>query len=94
MTQTGKKKTAKAVALKYDQHRDPAPRVTAKGGGRVAERIIPLARAHGITVKDDPALVEILSKLALEQQIPPELYVVVAELLAIVYAVNGKKDRV
>lgn len=84
---------ARAVALRYDHHRDPAPRVTAKGGGGVAERIIALARAHGIPVKDDPDLVEVLSKLDLEQEIPAELYVVVAELLAFVYAVNGKKDR-
>jgi flagellar biosynthesis protein len=81
----------KAVALKYKPGDDHAPRVTAKGTGRLAERIIEMARKHGIPVKDDPDLVEVLSRLDLHDQIPPELYVVVAELLAFVYRLNQKK---
>jgi flagellar biosynthesis protein len=85
------KKPKKAVALKYKPGNDHAPRVTAKGTGRLAERIIEMARKHGIPVKDDPDLVEVLSRLDLHDQIPPELYVVVAELLAFVYRLNQKK---
>jgi flagellar biosynthesis protein len=81
----------KAVALKYKPGDDHAPRVTAKGTGRLAERIIEMARKHGIPVKDDPDLVEVLSRLDLHDQIPPELYVVVAELLAFVYRLNQEK---
>ena len=50
-----------------------------------------MARKHGIPVKDDPDLVEVLSRLDLHDQIPPELYVVVAELLAFVYRLNQEK---
>ena len=81
----------KAVALKYKPGDDHAPRVAAKGTGRLAERIIEMARKHGIPVKDDPDLVEVLSRLDLHDQIPPELYVVVAELLAFVYRLNQEK---
>jgi flagellar biosynthesis protein len=87
-----KKKPKKAVALRYDAGKDKAPRVSAKGQGRVAEKIIQLARENGIPVKDDPDLVEILSGLELEAEIPPSVYVVVAELLAFAYSVNGKKQ--
>lgn len=81
-------KSKKAIALKYKPGDDHAPRVTAKGTGRLAERIIEMARKHGIPVKDDPDLVEVLSRLDLHEEIPPELYVVVAELLAFVYRLN------
>ena len=84
-------KPKKAVALKYQPGDDDAPRVTAKGSGRLAERIIDMARKHGIPVKDDPDLVEVLSRLDLHDQIPPELYVVVAELLAFDYRLNQEK---
>jgi flagellar biosynthesis protein len=84
-------KPKKAVALTYKPGDDHAPRVTAKGTGRLAERIIEMARKHGIPVKDDPDLVEVLSRLDLDDQIPPELYVVVAELLAFIYRLNQNK---
>ena len=84
-------KSKKAVALRYKTGDDNAPRVTAKGTGLIAEKIIEMARKHGIPIKDDPDLIEVLSRLDLNQEIPPELYVVVAELLAFVYRLNGKK---
>lgn len=83
----------KAVALKYTPGEDDAPKVTAKGTGAVAEKIIEIARKHGIPVKDDPDLVEVLSRFDLNAEIPPELYIVVAELLAFVYSLNQKKPR-
>ncbi len=84
-------KSKKAVALKYKAGKDDAPRIAAKGIGVVAEKIIDMAREHGIPVRDDPDLVEVLSRLDLDSEIPPELYVVVAELLAFVYSLNQKK---
>lgn len=83
----------KAVALKYDSAKDPAPRLTAKGQGVLAEKIIALAREHGIPVREEPDLIEVLAKLDLEQEIPPETYVVVAEILAFVYRLNKKWEE-
>lgn len=84
------KKKKKAVALKYDSGKSPVPRVAAKGVGIIAEKIIEIAEAAGVPVHQDRDLVEVLSRLNIEEEIPPEVYVVVAELLAFVYAMNGK----
>ena len=78
-------KLKKAVALKYRHQVDAAPKVVAKGQGIIAERIIEMAREHNIPLKRDPALIEVLSKMDLDQEIPPELYRAVAEVLAYVY---------
>ena len=84
----------RAVALKYQPNRDHAPKIIAKGKGKAASKIIELAREHNIHIHNDPDLVEILSKLDLHEEIPPDVYVVVAELLAFVYSLNrGKKGR-
>lgn len=85
---TRKKELPKAAALRYRPDQDSAPRVTARGSGLVAERIIDLARLHGIPLKEDPALIQVLSQLDLNQEIPPAIYVVVAEILAFVYSLN------
>ena len=87
------KKQKKAVALRYNAEQEQVPKVIAKGSGSVAENIIALAEEHGIPVKDDPDLVEILSKLDMNEEIPPSLYVAVAELLAFVYSLNSKKKQ-
>ncbi len=84
----GKRVRKRAVALKYDEKRDAAPKVAAKGEGHLAEKIIAIAKEHGVPVKEDSGLVEILSRLDLNQEIPPETYVVVAKILAWVYQVN------
>ncbi len=90
---TGKRQK-KAVALKYQPKKDNAPRVIAKGKGKVAEKIIEIAREHNIVIQDDPDLIEVLSQLDLNAEIPPDLYVVVAELLSFVYSLNrGEKPR-
>ena len=79
-----------AAAVEYDDRRDTAPRVTAKGRGSIAEKIIKLAMEHNIPIRKDPALVEILSRLDIDQEIPPELYKAIAEILAFVYSVNER----
>ncbi len=86
-----KKKSKKAVALRYDGNSANAPKITAKGEGYIAEKIIEIAEKHGIPVKDDPDLIEVLSRLDINEEIPPEIYVAVAELLAFVYSMNSKK---
>jgi len=86
-----KKYQKKAVALKYDRKTDSAPKVIAKGKGKVAQKIIELAKKHDIPIKDDPDLIEVLSSLEIDKEIPSEIYVAVAELLAFVYSVNSKR---
>lgn len=86
-----KTKNIRAVALKYDAEKDAAPKVTAKGAGRIAEKIIALARENGIHIHNDPDLIAVLSQLDLHADIPPDLYLVVAELLSFVYTLNAEK---
>ncbi len=81
----------RAVALRYDANKDAAPKIVAKGQGYVAEKIIELARQHGLHVHHDPALVTLLSKLDLEREIPEELYKAVAEVLVFVYKLGQMK---
>ncbi len=83
-------KSPKAVALKYDQKKDHAPRVIAKGRGEIAEKIIEVAKAHNLPLYEDKNLIQILEALDLETEIPPELYRAVAEVLAFIYRLNGK----
>ncbi len=78
-------KRKKAAALKYKPKEDSAPKVVAKGSGRVAERILEVAKQHRIPLKEDRQLVEVLSSIDLNREIPPELYKAVAEILAFVY---------
>ncbi len=85
-----KKPQKKAVALRYQRDQDNAPKVTAKGSGYIAEKIIQLAKEHHVPIEEDPDLVQVLSQLELEQEIPPSVYKVVAEILAFVYSVNDR----
>ncbi len=85
-----KKGIVVAAAIEYDGKRDPAPRVTARGRGITAEKIIGLAKQHGVPIKEDPALAQILSQLDIDEQIPVELYKAVAEILAFVYSLNER----
>lgn len=82
--------TRRAVALRYDPDRDAAPRVVAKGKGRVAERILELARQGNVPVREDPNLVQVLSRVDLDRTIPPEVYHAVAAILAFLYRVNRR----
>ena len=70
-----------AVALAYSAG-DTAPRVTAKGRGLLADTIIERAREAGVYVHESRELVSLLMQVDLDQHIPPQLYVIVAELLA------------
>lgn len=75
---------AQAVAITYEAG-DGAPRVVAKGKGLLAQEIIERARAAGVFVHESPDLVNLLMQVDLDERIPPELYIAVAELLAWLY---------
>lgn len=87
----GVEKPCKAVAMGYRTGVDAAPRILAKGRGEIARKIIQIARANNIPVQEDPCLVGLLSELDLDQEIPPVLYRAVAEVLAFVYRVRGRR---
>lgn len=78
-----------AVALKYDRTRNRAPSVAATGRGRIAERILEVAKQSGVPVREDRELVELLARLDLGEAIPAELYPVIAEVFAFVYRLNA-----
>lgn len=80
----------KAVALGYEANKDSAPRVLASGRGYVGEKILALAQQNNIPIHKDPLLADALSSLAVDDLIPPELYQVVAEVLAYVYRIREK----
>ncbi|MDW7645701.1 MAG: EscU/YscU/HrcU family type III secretion system export apparatus switch protein [Desulfuromonadales bacterium] len=80
----------KAVALQYDREKAAAPRVVASGRGEIAERILQTAREAGLPVREDADLLEVLARIPVGEEIPEDLYQVVAEILAFVYRVNGR----
>jgi flagellar biosynthesis protein len=82
----------KAVALKYGKG-DAVPKVSAKGKGWLAEKIIEIAKQHNLPIRTDADLVEILEQVELNQEIPLEVYAVVAEIFAYIYRVNQEKKN-
>ncbi len=81
----------KAVALKYDKESSSAPKVTAKGEGYTAENIIKIAKLHDIPIKKDEDLVEMLSKLEVDKEVPAEMYKAIAEVFSYVYRLTKDK---
>lgn len=82
-------KLAQAVALTYDREEDPAPRIVASGKGEMAEKILALAFANGVRVREDKELVEILGAMEVDSVIPLEAFAAVAEILNYVYKMNA-----
>lgn len=79
----------KAVALGYEKGVDDAPRVLATGKGAIAEQILALAFAHGVRVRKDADLIEVLAQLEVDSVIPVEAFAAVAEILSYVYRYNA-----
>ncbi len=79
-----------AVAMGYTPGSGEAPVVLASGKGAVAEQVRQIALAHGIEVRKDPDLAQLLSVIDVDSQIPVEAFAAVAEILAYVYRANGK----
>ncbi len=87
-----KKNTKKAVALKYDKNIQKTPKLLAKGNDKLAQEIIKLAKENNIFIKNDALLVDMLSKLELDVEIPQELYQAVAEIFAFIYKLANEKE--
>ena len=83
-----------AIAVHYEKEFDTAPRIVAKGKGSIAEKIIELARKNAVPLYEDPDLIEVLSKLDLGQEIPSEMYKLIAEVLVYVYRSNNKAKKI
>jgi len=81
----------KAVALKYEATKNSAPQVVAKGEGKSAQNIIKLAKEHDVPLKKDENLVELLSKVELDAEVPPQMYKAVAEIFSFLYKLNKEK---
>jgi flagellar biosynthesis protein len=86
-------KPRRAAALRYDKDKAAAPKVVAAGAGLIADRIVAIAREQGLPIREDPALAEALARLELEQEIPAELFVAVAEVLVWAYRLEPKRPR-
>lgn len=87
MTKPSSDPVREAIALAYRQT-DAAPRVVAKGKGVIAEEIIARAKEHGVFVHESPELVALLTQVDIDEHIPPQLYLAVAELLAWLYRIE------
>ena len=80
-----------AVAIYYDAEKMNAPKVLAKGAYLAAERIVSLARQHNVPVIQNIPIARALYKMVdIDQEIPPQLYAALAEVLAYVYRLKGK----
>lgn len=83
----------KAVALRYDLEKDAVPVVVAKGRGIIAENIARLAEQSQVPIRQDKQLADYLMALEMYQEIPPELYSVVAEILAFIYRMDNSYKK-
>lgn len=81
-----------AAAIKYDQEKTSAPTVVAKGEGYIAQKIKKIASEMDIPTYKDEKLVKQLNNLAIGEEIPPELYQVVAEILAFIIRLDTKGE--
>ena len=88
MSETAKPRLA--IALEYEQGSDAAPRVTAKGRGELAEKILATAQEHDVPVEENEPLAEALSTVELDDTIPEELYRAVAEVIGFVLRASGQ----
>ena len=84
-----KAKPGLAVALHYNGR--GAPRLTAKGSGIVAQKIVETARQHGVPLEEDSVLAGALARVDLGREVPRELWVAVAQVLTFAWSVAGKK---
>ena len=83
----------KAIALKYDIDKDNAPKISAKGKGETASNIIKIAKENDIPIKKDEDLIELLSQIDIDKEIPSSMYRAVAEIFSFIYDLsNNKKD--
>ncbi|HJF31532.1 MAG TPA: EscU/YscU/HrcU family type III secretion system export apparatus switch protein [Sporosarcina psychrophila] len=82
-----------AVALSYEPFANGAPKVVAKGKGKIAENILEKAKVNNIPIQEDPSLVEILGQLNVNESIPEELYKAVSEVFAYIYQMDREHAK-
>ena len=85
-------KKKEAIALEYDNAKQSAPKVTAKGKGRTAVKIIELAKENDIPIEKDEVLIELLSNIELDHEVPQEMYKTVAEVFSFIYRITNKSN--
>ena len=88
------KKTA--IAIRYEMDKDSAPLIVASGKGVVADEILRIAQENKIPLHENPTLAQMLGKLQIDMPVPPELYVLVAQVLFFVYQLDrmaAKKEK-
>jgi len=83
-----KSKTKKAAALSYDKEKGGAPKIIAAGSGELADKIIEAAKDSDVPVVKDTALAQVLTKLSIGDEIPSELYSIVAEIFLFIYSMD------
>lgn len=81
----------RSAALSYSGK--GAPLLVAKGENAIAQRIVEIASEHGVPIVQNDQLTELLCEIPLGDEVPPQLYVAVAEVLAYVYRLNEQLDR-
>ena len=86
-------KIKKAVALNYEMGKDNAPKITAKGKGETAKNIIKIAKENNIPIEKDEDLIELLSQIDIDKEIPTSMYRAVAEIFSFIYGISTKKRR-
>lgn len=77
-----------AIAIKYDIDKSKAPKIIATGRGNIADKILEVAEENNIPFYEDQSLADLLSRLEIDQEVPSELYSLVAEVLAFVYQLD------
>lgn len=82
-----------AAALRYESSQDNAPKMVAHGKGHAAKKILQLAEEHDLPITKDPTLVSILGALEVGAEIPPDLYGVIAEVLAWAYRADKQASH-
>lgn len=80
----------KAAALRYDTKKENAPKVVAKGEGLSAQNIIKIAKENGVPIKEDKDLMELLSNVEIDKEVPEALYKAVAEVFSFIYKTTKK----
>ena len=80
-----KKDIKKAIALDYDIDVNQAPKVIAKGKGELANNIIKIAQDNDVPIKKDEDLVELLSAIDIDKEIPESMYKAVSEIFSFIY---------
>ena len=87
-------KIKKAAALSYNEATDNAPKIVAKGKGDIADNIIKIAQNNKIPIKKDEDLIELLSQIEINKEIPTNLYKAVAEIFSFIYDISNKEENI